>query len=60
MRENDQKRETGALERNVRAAIANGLEPHEVLEIVRELTDAYEQYDDPALIAREDLASIFH
>ena len=48
------------LQRAVREAIAGGTEPHEVLEIVRELTDAYEQYDDPALIAREDLASIFH
>jgi hypothetical protein len=36
------------------------LEPHEALAITRELTEAYEPYDDPALIASEDLASGFN
>ena len=45
-----------ALERAVRRAIADDVPPHQVTEIVSQLAGLYEDYDDPALIAREDLA----
>jgi hypothetical protein len=45
------------LEYAVRKAIAHGIEPHEVTEIVRELTEAYEQHADPSVVATEDLES---
>ena len=48
------------LERAVRVAIAHGMEPYEVTETVKTLADLYEPYDDPSLIASEDLASGFN
>jgi len=44
-----------ALERAVRRAIADDVPPHQVTEIVSQLAELYDDYDDPALVAREDL-----
>jgi len=55
----DSKLHVTELERAVRVAIAGGLEPHMVAEVVKNLTDLYERYSHPALIAGDDLASGF-
>ncbi len=44
-----------ALERAVRQEIAGGTSPSALLDEIRLMTEDYAKWDNPALIAREDL-----